>query len=528
MTVPRVIVAAALLAPLAFAGCGGSTAAALCAPEAVQSCTCDGGEAGLHTCNAAGSDYTQCECVSAPESDTSTPGPDVANPELDVTSPVPDIAAPDASTQDVWGDVDATPGDDAPPDDEPMGPGVIVPEPDDEAAYIYDQSEVRTYAITIEPTNLAFLDSNPKAEEYVPATLEFEGETYPVGMRYKGSVGAFLSPCVTNSGAKNGKCSTKLSFTWGGNSGERFFGMKRLNFHHMQRDASHMRDRLGYNLFREFGAAASRVVHVRLMVNGELEGLFALVEQVDGRFTRSRFTEGGKGNLYKEIWPIHDDEQAYIDALQTNKDDSPSVFGMQMFKAAIALSTEAMEGWLDRQMMIRYLAADRVMINDDGIFHWWCAAGGQGNNPGPNGNHNYYWYQAAESPRFWLIPWDMDNSFNTGQNSAVHVEPEWSQPGNCNCGFGGGQRAPSCDPMISRWSTDWMADYELAVDAFLAGPFSEDNVNAKLDAWEAQITPLVEETGGVNGAVTFSQWQNGLATLRSMIDSARTNRGYAY
>ncbi|MDP6947135.1 MAG: hypothetical protein QF464_23500, partial [Myxococcota bacterium] len=74
----------------------------------------------------------------------------------------------------------------------------------------------------------------------------------------------------------------------------------------------------------------------------------------------------------------------------------------------------------------------------------------------------------------------------------------------------------------------WLADYELAVDAFLAGPFSEENVNAKLDAWEAQITPIETEAGGLNGAITFSAWQTGLATLREMIDSARANRGFDY
>jgi spore coat protein H len=532
-------------------GCG--VPVPLCVPGSTLSCVCSNGAPGVQICDAEGAGYAPCVCDDDPEADSAggasdvlTPQPDSAHDTLDLSDTASDAGTTEPDT--TQGTSDAPPpepdtshaesdtegsaldsevqGTDAVEETAvEVGPGVIVAEPDDEAAYIFDQGQLRTYAITVDPADLAFLDADPDAEEYVPATLEFEGLSYAVGVRYKGSVGGFLAPC-TSGGAKTGKCSTKLSFTWN-NPGGRFFGMKRLNFHTMQRDRSLMRDRLGYNMFRESGLAASRAVHVRLLVNGALEGLFVLVEQVDGRFTRARFTEGGKGNLYKEIWPIHSNEQTYINALETNEDDSPSVTGMLLFKQAIEYSTEAMEAWLDREMMITLIAVDRVIVNDDGAFHWWCAAGGQGNNPGPNGNHNYYWYQAAQEPRFWLIPWDLDNSFNTGQNNAVHIDAEWSQPGSCSCAFAS-QRAASCDTMIARWGTDWLADYELAVDAFIAGPFSAENVDAKLDTWESQITAMVSETAGLNGAITFEVWQNELAAFREMVNDARANRGYDY
>ena len=46
-----------------------------------------------------------------------------------------------------------------------------------------------------------------------------------------------------------------------------------------------------------------------------LERLFALVEEVDGRFARSRFSESGKGNVYKEVWPVHTSPTPYREAL---------------------------------------------------------------------------------------------------------------------------------------------------------------------------------------------------------------------
>ena len=56
----------------------------------------------------------------------------------------------------------------------------------------------------------------------------------------------------------------------------------------MNLDTSLMRDRLGYLLFAEAGVAAPRSTHARVVINGEFVGLFALVEQIDGRFTRDR------------------------------------------------------------------------------------------------------------------------------------------------------------------------------------------------------------------------------------------------
>jgi hypothetical protein len=68
---------------------------------------------------------------------------------------------------------------------------------------------------------------------------------------------------------------------------------------------------------------APRVVHVLLKINGKYAGLFAHVEQIDGRFTRNHFRDGS-GNLYKEVWPIDADgiameESRLMDALRPMK-----------------------------------------------------------------------------------------------------------------------------------------------------------------------------------------------------------------
>ena len=323
----------------------------------------------------------------------------------------------------------------------------------------------------IAPADLALADGDPSAEQYVPARLHFEGATYEIGYRYKGSVGAFRPPCTAEfeGGPKAGKCSVKLSFNWADPDG-RFFGLKKLLFHAMHNDPAMLRERLGYALFREMGVPAPRATHAVLRVNGRAE-IYALVEEVDGRFTRSRFTDGGKGNLYKEIWPVHDDPAVYLAALETNEDQEPSAARMLRFKEAVALGPDAMAGWLDLDLHTSYMAVDRVIANDDGAFHLWCIDGGFGNNPEPPGNHNYYWYEAENADRLWLVPWDLDHSMSE-RTFPPHIAVDWRRvpsAGECTAcpggsGFGVLDLPSGCDPVIRNFQA-WQARYDAKIDA---------------------------------------------------------------
>ena len=72
----------------------------------------------------------------------------------------------------------------------------------------------------VDPDDLAFLDNDPVAEEYVSATLEYKDEKYfDVGLRYKGSIGSYTgcteSGGLNPSGAKTCiKLSMKVKMNW--------------------------------------------------------------------------------------------------------------------------------------------------------------------------------------------------------------------------------------------------------------------------------------------------------------------------
>ena len=69
--------------------------------------------------------------------------------------------------------------------------------------YIFDQDRLLTFELNLPAAALAAIDANPTAEEYVEGSLSFEGETInPVGIRYKGSIGAFVD-CVSGNNWAN-------------------------------------------------------------------------------------------------------------------------------------------------------------------------------------------------------------------------------------------------------------------------------------------------------------------------------------
>ena len=206
----------------------------------------------------------------------------------------------------------------------------------EKSSYIFDQDTLHTFNLHLPISDLAKINANPAAEQYVEGMMIFEGDTIsPVGVRYKGSVGAFVN-CVSGndwaepSGHKTcTKLSMKVKINWEGRE-EKFFKLKKLQFHSQNNDDSQMHERLGYWLFRQMGVPSPRSVHARLNINGTYVGLFALTEQIDGRFVKRKFDDED-GNLYKEIWPLNMDGVPYSEdfdyrtcALKTNEDQNAS------------------------------------------------------------------------------------------------------------------------------------------------------------------------------------------------------------
>jgi hypothetical protein len=256
-----------------------------------------------------------------------------------------------------------------------------------------------------------------------------------------------------------------------------------------------LRERLAYRVFREMGVAAPRSAHARLVINGEALGVFSLVEDVDGRFTDSHFA-GGDGNLYKEQWPDTDDVSSLTERLETNEDVADHSVLLQLYAELSGASDEQLPGivarYMDLDSLFAYLAVDRTLTNWDGMTAFYCYED-------DCENHNYFLYQDEVAPRFTLIPWDLDNTFEV-------ISPLGPVPGvfdlSVDCSqplmaMGRLVMPPACDPLLRGVALADRGAYVAALDRLLAGPFVVANLEGWLDAWQAQLEPVVAED--VNG-----------------------------
>ena len=407
--------------------------------------------------------------------------------------------------------------------------------------FIFDQNELRTFELKLSEKDLEKIDSDPTAEQYVEGMMVFEGDTIsPIGIRYKGSVGAWVG-CVDGenwfepSGKKIcTKLSTKVKINWKGRD-ERFYGLKKLQFHAQNLDPSLMHERLGYWLFRSMGVEAPRSVHARLVINGEFIGLYALTEQIDGAFTDYHFDDKD-GNLYKEVWPLNMngepmDSPSLISALKTNEDDNPSTdiisgFADKLYNGKESDIPNIISEYMDINKVLSMVVVDRAIRHDDGFLHWYCAEDGCA-------SHNFYWYEEPNNKKVNLIPWDLDNAFENIIKNANPVTPiadEWGKTSN-NCNpfpygeFGMYQWSAACDRLTGGWARDKEL-YEELKNKFIQGPFAASNVNALLTAWSEQIRPVVKEAQDKNtwDQLTVQQWESKLYELIDQLEFARNKK----
>ena len=413
-----------------------------------------------------------------------------------------------------------------------------------DASYIFDQDKLHTFELSLSEKDLAFLDEQPGREEYVEGTLTFEGETIgTVGVRYKGSVGAWvfcLSGDFFSAEGENTctKLSMKVTVNWK-DPDDTFFGLKKLQFHSQNLDPTKMHERLGYWLFREMGVPAPRSVHARLVINGKYNGIFALTEQIDGRFTRENFDDG-TGNLYKEVWPIHFDgrtktDDEYQRALKTNEDEDPSFDLIRAFGTEIASAEEQnrqsiMDTWVNMDEVLAYAVVDRVIANDDGVFHWYCDEGSgidveaYGCNP-----HNYYWYEDPTAKTMHLIPWDLDNAFEVikdQSNPVIPIKDGWGEMTN-ECrpfvygAWGLAQQSAACDIIIGTWA-GYKEQHESILKEFMEGPFSKEVIENLLDTWADQIEDAVTQAAMVHDdQPDVTDWRRALDNFKGDLEYAR-------
>jgi len=421
----------------------------------------------------------------------------------------------------------------------------------DERSVVFDKSKVHEYRFTIDAKDLNDLNTNGSDEKFRPAELKFDGDiraiSGKIGIRYKGS-NYTLPRCFCNRTKTCPKISYKLKFTEYDKE-KRLYGLKKVNLHAFAaddiKDSTKMHEMLAYELYRDMGIPAPRTSYANVYINDALIGLFVTVEEIDGRFTKSRWPEYGDGNLYKEKWPKSGNTRDYINGLKTNNDpgDNPSVQKMVDYYNAINGSNESnfaqmVSPYMDLDYFLRYLAVDVAIKNWDGIRTLY---GGT--------SHNYFFYEEEKevsNGKIWIIPWDMDQALkpkdryfeagggmgsppNTcgnggfpgggfpGGGGGGGPLPQWNVP-TTSCGNqmvdGQSLKPPNCEKLFKLTAaTSWNRYVELG-DLFLRDLFVSQRLNEKIDKYSDLIRTSVQNDPNID----YNAWTSEIARMKTYLN----------
>lgn len=249
---------------------------------------------------------------------------------------------------------------------------------------------------------------------WVPCTVTFnDTDWYKVGVRFKGN-----SSLSTTYSSGNKKLSMKLDFdqyedSYPALKNQRFHGFKQLNLNNNYEDESLMREKVGADLFRQFGLASANtcfcLIYIDYGSGSEYFGVYTLVEEVDDTVLDTQFADGS-GNLYK---PEEDastfksgtyDESEFNLKTNTSSPDYSDVRSLYDILHS-SLRTSNNDEWkaqleeiFNVDGFMKWLAANTIIQN-------WDTYGSMG--------HNYYLYNNPSNGLLTWIPWDNNEAFQT-------------------------------------------------------------------------------------------------------------------
>lgn len=261
-------------------------------------------------------------------------------------------------------------------------------------ATAFNPEMVLELSIDITDENWQAILNDPLAEEYHEAGITFNGVALDtVAIRTKG--GSSLRSVAQST-------SDRYSFKIDINKyvdGQKIFGLKKFVLQNSFNDPTYMRDAIAYDLMREMAVPSPEYAYVNFYVNGELFGLYLMVEVIDGEFLENHFANEN-GDLYKpdgtgsDLQWINSSISSYSDInLQTNEETTDNGAFINFVEQLDSGSTEV----VDVDGLLRYMSVSTALSNLDS-YHGSLA-------------HNYYIYDMDGI--FSLLPWDFNESFGT-------------------------------------------------------------------------------------------------------------------
>ena len=272
------------------------------------------------------------------------------------------------------------------------------------AVPLYDEGRVHELALTMSADDWQSIIGDSRGDEWRHASVTYDGVVVDdVGVRPAGESSRF---------AGNQKMSIRIKFdAFDGNG--KFGGYGDVNVKGEYDDGSMMRERLAFFVFGTF-MPAPKAAHATLTVNGDARGLFTLREDWDETSISEHFSQP-VGPLYRIRGPafpadpyayVSDDPTSYV-PLPWERHIKMTAAGDEVVPALLKALPDysKLEQFVDVDNLLAYLVAAEIVMTTDGLI-------------GSTGASDHYQYYDPKSGKFFVLPWDPDNTFGSQDEMA--------------------------------------------------------------------------------------------------------------
>jgi spore coat protein CotH len=267
---------------------------------------------------------------------------------------------------------------------------------------LFADNVVPDVRLSINERDLRELRDRYLENAYFPADFEWRGERVRnVGVRSRGLAS---------------RSATKLGLRIDFNrysTGQRFLGLASLVLDNLVTDPALIRERVSMQLFSRLGQPAPREAFARVFINDAYEGIFAIVEPVDGDFL-ARVAGEKSGYLFERRFlqsyygeDLGEDPAAYRTVFEprTHELDADTVLYSpirELFREVNqpvdTVWRERVGRYVDLRQFVTHVAIETFLSESDGIL-------------GFAGMANFYLYRGPVGDQHRLIVWDKDRTF---------------------------------------------------------------------------------------------------------------------
>ena len=256
---------------------------------------------------------------------------------------------------------------------------------------VYDGSTIWDFEIYLDQPAIDALIDAPK--EWVVGDFAWNGLLWEdVGVRLKGN-GSFQGILQ--------RPSVKVKFDHLNPEGD-FFGQDMLVFNNMGTDATKIRERVAYQMYREMGIPAVRANHATFRIAGEDKGIYMVMEDVDRDMIQQWFTDD-QGSLFELFDADFQPELVELFQLEFGPDDRTLIQGAA---DALTLSGEEalveVENYIEMEQFLAYYATTGMLGQFDAY-------------PFSVPGDDIHWYADPTTQRLHPIPHGLDESFQQEQ-----------------------------------------------------------------------------------------------------------------